>query len=358
MNCCCGRRRVKLYIPFLWVTLFFWVFLAVNTIAPPSAAGQNTEQPASDGSGIFTLHFENDVLGVDDSDRHYTNGIQLAWLSGEEKVPFSLTDWARGTFMFQSSNRIRIDYALGQNLYTPEDIESTEVVEDDRPYAGWLHANFGLIGCDEKTLNVLNLSVGIVGPSAFGKELQKWFHRNIDSPDPNGWDNQLHDELALMAVYQRQWQQLLHVKKVPLLGPLGVELDVAPHLGASLGNVFTYANAGFTVRFGGNLDVDTGPVRIMPSPPGAGFRASKRFCWYLFAGVDGRLVARNIFLDGNTFGSSHSVTRIPAVGDAYWGLSLAGFGVRASATYVLRSPEFTEQRRPDHFGAISISVRF
>jgi len=36
---------------------------------------------------------------------------------------------------------------------------------------------------------------------------------------------------------------------------------------------------------------------------------------YLFAFVDGRAVGRDIFLDGNTFTDSHSVTRKTFVGD-------------------------------------------
>jgi lipid A 3-O-deacylase len=79
-----------------------------------------------------------------------------------------------------------------------------------------------------------------------------------------------------------------------------LEFDVIPHFGGSLGNVFTYAAAGFTVRLGSDLDQDFGP-RIRPSLPGGGyFRAQKGFNWYLFAGLEGRAGLRNIFLDGNT----------------------------------------------------------
>jgi len=68
----------------------------------------------------------------------------------------------------------------------------------------------------------------------------------------------------------------------------GLELDLTPHAGGALGNVYTYANAGFTVRYGKRLVSDLGPMRIRPSPPGSGFFVpADTFSWYAFVGVDG-----------------------------------------------------------------------
>ena len=54
-----------------------------------------------------------------------------------------------------------------------------------------------------------------------------------------------------------------------------------------------------TFRIGQNLNVDYGLTRIRPAPSGtAWFDASKlsqSLGWYLFAGVEGRAVAHNIF---------------------------------------------------------------
>lgn len=65
------------------------------------------------------------------------------------------------------------------------------------------------------------------------------------------------------------------------------------------------------LRLGQRLPLDYGPPRIQPSLPGSGFFVppQDRFGWYLFAGVEGRAVARNIFLDGNTFRDSRSVDK-------------------------------------------------
>ena len=56
-------------------------------------------------------------------------------------------------------------------------------------------------------------------------------------------------------------------------------------------------------------------------PGGGYFRRKKGFNWYLFAGLEGRAVFRNIFLDGNTFTDSHSVDSKHFVGDIQAGLA-------------------------------------
>src|SRR5437763_1870594 len=64
---------------------------------------------------------------------------------------------------------------------------------------------------------------------------------------------------------------------------------------------------------------------------------------YLFAGLEARLVARNIFLDGNSFYSSPRVAKAPAVGDLLLGAAIAIKSARLSFVHVFRSPEYTKQ---------------
>lgn len=80
--------------------------------------------------------------------------------------------------------------------------------------------------------------------------------------------------------------------------------------------------------------------------------------WYAFADVQGRGVAHDIFLDGNTFASSQSVDKRLFVGDAQLGIAFIYEGVRLAVTQIFRTREFDGQRQPDRFGAISLSVNF
>jgi len=117
-------------------------------------------------------------------------------------------------------------------------------------------------------------------------------------------------------------------------------------------------NCGATLRIGRDLPSDYGPPSIRPSLPGSGFfRPTGDFGWYLFLGTEGRYVAHSIFLDGNTFRSSHSVDREPFVGDIQAGLVLTWGDFRLSFTNILRSDEFKGQSSPTEFGSISLSFR-
>jgi hypothetical protein len=264
-----------------------------------------------------------------------------------------LDGWARRHYFRDPEVRLHASIDLGQNLYTPEDISTTELVVDDRPYAGWLHVDLGLIGQTDEVLRTLQLSLGIVGPAAKGEQVQKWFHQVIGSPEPMGWHNQINNEPTLMLVFEQKWRNIRPA------GFLDLDLDLSPHGSVALGNVFTYGGVGGTIRLGRKLERDFGLPRIQPAPPGSGcFVPSGGFGWYLFGGLDGRLMLQNIFLDGNTFSSSHSVEKNLLVGDVVVGAAVSGLGLRLGMTLVQRSLEFEGQNSPDRFGSFTLSFQF
>jgi len=127
----------------------------------------------------------------------------------------------------------------------------------------------------------------------------------------------------------------------------------------NLGNVDTDASVGATVRLGYDLPADYGPPRIRPTIPGSDFFVpSENLGGYLFAGVQGQAVARNIFLDGNTFESSPSVDKKWDVGSLQAGATLIDGNVRLSYTQVFMTKEFDTQRNPEIFGSLTLSYRY
>ena len=88
---------------------------------------------------------------------------------------------------------------------------------------------------------------------------------------------------------------------------------------------------------------------------GTGYaRRGDGFGWYLFAGVEGRAVAYNAFLDGPWFRASPDVEKKPFVADVQAGAALTWRGFRFAYTYVLRTREFDGQESSDRFGAITL----
>lgn len=203
------------------------------------------------------------------------------------------------------------------------------------------------------TLDQLTVSLGVVGPASQAEDAQRFIHRIESIREPRGWNQQLKNEPTLQAFYQRL-HRTWHVESTA-----GYGFDVLPHYGAALGNVYVYANTGAALRFGKNLRDDFGPPRMQPGAPGADYaHADGRFGWYVFAGVDGRAMLRNLFLDGNTNRDGPSVDRNVWVGDMQVGLMVDWEPIRIGYTHVWRSREFRGQRTPQAFGAFSIAVRF
>ena len=66
-------------------------------------------------------------------------------------------------------------------------------------------------------------------------------------------------------------------------------------------------------------------------------------------------MARNLFLDGNTFRHSHEVDRKPLVADLNLGLAFAWKKARLTFSRVFRSREFDGQNGADDYGSITLT---
>ncbi|MBN2061022.1 MAG: lipid A deacylase LpxR family protein [Deltaproteobacteria bacterium] len=314
---------------------------------------------ASDPGHVVNLHFENDFFGGG-TDRHFTHGTRIEFLTGPISWISNAADklpWFRVKDNEQEpvkGLKGRAGISIGQNLYTPDNTCSPRIVEGQRPYAGWLYMGFGLVvNKGTKRYDKLQLEVGMVGPASLAEDIQTFWHSLFGLHVPEGWDNQLKNEPGFVLYYE-QARRFARKSILP-----GLEVDIIPHFGGSLGNVFTYGAAGYIVRLGQDLKDDFGPPRIRPSLPGGGYFSSQEgFNWYLFAGMEGRIVLQNIFLDGNSFRESHSVDRKLLVGDIQAGIALQWKRFRASYTQIFRTREFKGQESDDIFGSLCLSYNF
>jgi len=323
--------------------------LACMTAWALAAAPAAAEMP---DRTVFTMSLENDIFA--DSDGHYTNGVQFGVVSGRELLPDWMVETARAFPLFAEGGRIRATAALGQNMYTPADIRVADPLPTDRPYGGWLYVAAGLMSERDDRLDQIQLQLGVVGPMAQAGGTQKLVHRIINADQPQGWATQLPNEPGVVLQYQ------VSDRAFGQGDLLGLRWDLTPHAGGALGNVFTHAAAGATARFGWRLPHDFGPPRIQPALPSSGFVVPQErgIGGYVFAGIEGRAVARNIFLDGSTFADSRSVEKRLLVGDFYTGFAVTIDGMRFAYTHVFRTDEFAGQDGIDKYGAVSLSVAF
>lgn len=245
-------------------------------------------------------------------------------------------------------------------MYTPEDISRKDLIKDDRPYAGWTYFSLTFHVKNITQMDVFEVTLGMVGPSSLAKQTQRTVHRWIDSKEPKGWEHQLRNEPGLNIGWQRNWR-LMNIGKGD-----GFGFDFIPHLGGVVGNVYTYVNLGGEIRFGYNIPLDFGTsfirlgsgieAPVTESDPR--LRRRHNFGAHLFMDVDGRAVARDIFLDGNTWKESHRVDRKRFVADMAAGLSILYKHVKLTYAHVYRTKEFDGQDKAQSFGSVTLAITF
>jgi len=293
---------------------------------------------------FVTITLDNDLFVGGDS--HYTDGLQVAFVVDRTSLP----SWMNEAPPIRWSADPAVMFAVGQRMYTPTNTNTAHPDPDDRPYAGWLYLLMDVMTRDDTAVDHASISLGVIGPPSLVEQAQSNVHHLVHSRISKGWDSQLGTEPALMLGYERAWPGLLRAANG--------HWDVTPRAGVTLGNVLTYVNAGFVARWGRNLPSDAPVTHISLGPPRDGYRGTGAAGWYAWLGADARAVARNVFLDGNTWKSSPSVDRKPLGCDFEAGLAITWPRGRFGFTFVRRSKEFETQRNADRFGQLTLSLPY
>lgn len=309
----------------------------------------------ADEKNYISFSYENDLIGGGD-DRFYTSGLRATYFNVNTPVPPVIDEMADAIPTFDLNETTSTFFSVGQNIYTPEDIGVRAEQNQDRPWAAWLYGSVGLATLENNHIDELEFTLGIVGPEALGEQTQKAIHRNItDSETPKGWSNQLEFEPGVILSWQRRWPRWWSQN----IGPL--RLRAEPNVNVSLGNIYTYAGTGVSLKLGPNLGIiEDSPPRVRPAMPGTGFfeTPERGWSWHLFAGADGRAVGRNIFLDGNSFRDGPSIDKEYFVGDLTAGAALTFDRYRLSYSFNYRTKEFEDQEDAATFGSLTLSTRF
>jgi lipid A 3-O-deacylase len=266
-------------------------------------------------TGGFVLNLDNDF--IEGTDKEYTGGFGIGWFSLDLTGRTSRGLYRLMPFIRKGEFSHHISLSLGLRVYTPDDISSEDVIPDDRPYAGILFLSLGVHSISRRIMHTIELNTGVVGPSAGGEQMQRLVHKLTDGVTPLGWKNQLKDELILQAYYSIRWRLFR------LGGDRGAGLEMIQNTNLGGGNVYTFAGLGLTARLGWNVPLDFGSAQSRPGGGGElGLWKNTGFGFHAFASINGQVVLRNIFLDGNTLRDSHSVEKLPLTADAALGVGI------------------------------------
>ena len=369
--------------------------------APTSAqvlSTPDTEAPACSAQNTIrfrglTARLENDLFA--DTDQNYTNGVSFTAVSHDMvgklrpeclpapvRLQAELIRYLNPGFWSDADNPAHAQNVVvkfGQAMFTPKDFARTDLITDDRPYAGLLYVGMSWNRRKHETqseiemLDTREITLGVIGPMSLARQTQNIIH-NIKAIDKfEGWSNQLGNEPALQVALDQKFKTY---QGPGAIAP-GFSTDLIRSLGLQLGNIETSATVGIEGRVGWNIPNDFGTYPIRPGaenrPPSVasihgGDGKSSQYLTrpqagiHLFGTVETRLVLHDFSLDGNLFQSSHSVTRKPWIAQAAVGLSaqspLAGRGVKLALMRVWRTREFEEQGPSHAYGSVSLSMDF
>jgi hypothetical protein len=291
------------------------------------------------------LHYENDLLGLLNNDSEYTSGLQF---SNVYKLPVQ-----------ESQSKIEyVSLGLAQEIFTPADTNQTQLIVNDRPYAGWLYFEFGYHQSSVKELTSWSVQAGVVGKASLAEASQNFIHKIRGLELANGWDNQLHNELGINLIYQHKWRYTYDAF-------LGLEGDIVPFVGASLGNVSTFARAGTLLRIGHNPADDFGSSTINVGGENGIPVAQKSVCpkdkpwsYTLNIAFAGTAVAHDMFLDGNTFTKSHSVEKKNLIGYIAYGLSMRYKNISFDYILTASTKQFNAEQSGHQYGSILLSYLY
>lgn len=236
----------------------------------------------------------------------------------------------------------RCGYTIGQNIYTPHDKNSKDLIPTDRPYAGYLYGSiFDTIYSDNGDSLWGELQVGMIGPDTYAEQTQIFIHELIHSKIPLGWDNQIPNHFAFLLI--NRYTTHIYEKEY---------FAIDPYIGSSLGNLADIINIGFNIYAGYNLPPDRNQQRIIP------FKGNIEKEWnsyaYLYAGIEPKLVLYNMLLEDHRF----SIHPESFVYDRNVGAVFGCEYFELSFTLCFRSKEFEEQYKAESFGSAKISVNF
>jgi len=291
---------------------------------------------------------ENDNYIWPFHDRYFTNGLRLSY-SQIQKKP-----WIVPRKQHQNSfHKTILHFQLAQEIYTPDNIKKSDLIEFDRPYAGYLYVQAKASTFWGRSSNLqLGIDVGIIGPWAGGYAVQRWWHQLIQYTQPRGWQYQINNEpvINLNLGYQKAWKVFSST-------------DVLTCSQLRAGTSFNSLSGGIKVRIGKLNPIDNSAI--------AESRVNTRFSlqqmakdhhqeWFVFYGLDGMLVWHNTLIEGSllsVFESLHIEKANPYVLTQNAGLVYSTLSTTIQLTLYALSPE-VKGGKNHHYLRIDFVYRF
>ena len=183
----------------------------------------------------FRFNYENDFFAA--SDENYTQGYNFELVSPAlEGNPLN--------YIFYKPRNAEYKYGLALEHigFTPNDFVSPEIQFGDRPFAAAIMLkSFSTATVTKKASRLSqSISLGLIGPGAFGKEMQVGIHELTGNKIPRGWNNQIKNDVIVN--YKLNYEKQLYAYRNLMVLRASTSLQ--------LGSLFTNLSAGFNTSIG------------------------------------------------------------------------------------------------------------
>jgi lipid A 3-O-deacylase len=142
--------------------------------------------------GWWRLAYDNDFFSA--SDKYFTQGVVVEVVTPSlRKLP------TRRVLIAPTGSTVRYGLAYEDDNFTASDLKISAILYNDHPYAATRQLRVFAIASDSARAQRISssLNVGIIGQGAAGKEVQTFIHRHTGNTIPQGWGNQIRNDVIL-----------------------------------------------------------------------------------------------------------------------------------------------------------------
>jgi lipid A 3-O-deacylase len=229
----------------------------------------------------FRYNYDNDYFASQDQD--YTQGYSFELVSPNlRKNPIN-------KMLFNPKNtENKYGIAIEHIGFTPFNIKSPNIQFGDRPFAATIMLKSFAIATDtiNKSRFISSMNIGLIGPGAFGKEMQVAIHEATGNTIPEGWQNQIKNDVVLN--YEVNFEKEL----VSYLNLFSLQTNTK----LRLGTLFTNASLGLTTTFG------------IVNSPFSSSKTKKKFSIYSYAQSIVNVIGYDATLQGGIFNKKSPYT--------------------------------------------------
>jgi hypothetical protein len=188
-----------------------------------------------ESDNYFRFHYDNDYFAA--TDENYTQGYNF-----ELVLPSLEMNPINALFIKPKEVITKYGLSLEHIGFTPNNYELEEIQFGDRPFAAAIMLKSFVIAfnVEKQTRLSQSFSLGLIGPGAFGKEMQVGIHEATGNKTPRGWDNQIKNDVVFNYRIAIE-KQIYHYNNF---------IAINANSALQLGTLFTNASIGSNITIG------------------------------------------------------------------------------------------------------------